>query len=209
MLARQPGARPPCGGWIESTSRPLRVISQEMMEFEFHISPVRSSSRPQTGVGTCGTSRSSRRARSASSLGRCGLSTASRTSGDDAVAPAPDLVAEEPKAAGRTCADYALGTTPCSLSALHAGTCSITNRPSRTRTSSAEWSRSRRSRCSSRASDSLEDACIQAHRVSTGAQREPVEIDAAVRGRSHWSLLPDVASRVCATHEGTRSKQRR
>ena len=79
--ARQPGARPPSGGWIDSTSSPLRAISHEFSEFEFHISPAPSSSRPQTGVGTCGTSSSSRRAQSGSSLRRCGLSTDSATSG--------------------------------------------------------------------------------------------------------------------------------
>jgi Domain of unknown function (DUF3459) len=81
LPARQPGARPPAGGRINSTSSPVRAISQEMIEFEFHISPARSSSRPQTGVGTSGTSSSSRRARSGSSLRRCGLSTASPRSG--------------------------------------------------------------------------------------------------------------------------------
>jgi hypothetical protein len=39
------------GKW-DSTSSPLRVVSQEMSKFEFHISPARSSSWPQTGVGT-------------------------------------------------------------------------------------------------------------------------------------------------------------
>ena len=50
--ARQPGARPPGGGCAESTSRPLRAIRHEINEFEFHISPAPTSSRPQTGVGT-------------------------------------------------------------------------------------------------------------------------------------------------------------
>src|SRR5436189_238954 len=40
MPARQPGARPPGGGLIESISSWLRSISHEMVEFEFHISPV-------------------------------------------------------------------------------------------------------------------------------------------------------------------------
>ena len=39
---------------MESTSRPLRVISHEITEFEFHISPAADSSRPQTGVGMVG-----------------------------------------------------------------------------------------------------------------------------------------------------------
>ena len=46
--ARQPGARPPAGGWIDSVGMPLRAISHAMIEFEFHISPAASSSRPQT-----------------------------------------------------------------------------------------------------------------------------------------------------------------
>src|ERR671936_935975 len=106
-----------------SASRPLRAINQEMMEFEFHISPVCSSSRPQTGVGTYGASSSMRSARSLSSVRHCGLSTASATSGitpsrqDHAVAPAPYLVAEEPKAARCVCADGAL-RDDASLAAL-------------------------------------------------------------------------------------------
>ena len=81
MPACHPGARPPCGGWIDSTASPLRAISQEIREFEFHISPAPSSSRPHTGVGASGTSSSSRRAQSGSSLRRRGLSTASARSG--------------------------------------------------------------------------------------------------------------------------------
>jgi hypothetical protein len=38
--ARQPGARPPCGGWIDSASIPLRAITHAITAFEFHISPV-------------------------------------------------------------------------------------------------------------------------------------------------------------------------
>jgi hypothetical protein len=36
----------------DSVSIPLRAITQAITEFEFHISPVPSSTRPQTGVGT-------------------------------------------------------------------------------------------------------------------------------------------------------------
>jgi hypothetical protein len=79
--ARQPGARPPAGTWIDSASRPLLAISHEMNELEFHISPARCSSRPHTGVGTKGTRSSSRRDVPGSSVSRRGLSTASLTSG--------------------------------------------------------------------------------------------------------------------------------
>ena len=71
--ARQPGARPPLGGCIPSTSRPLRAMSHEITEFEFHISPAWSSSRPQTGVGTPSTSSRKRSARPGSSVRRWGL----------------------------------------------------------------------------------------------------------------------------------------
>jgi hypothetical protein len=60
--ARQPGARPPCGRWIDSASIPLRAITHAITEFAFHISPVPSSSRSHTGVGTRGTTSSTRRA---------------------------------------------------------------------------------------------------------------------------------------------------
>jgi hypothetical protein len=75
--ARQPGARPPGGAWIDSASRLQLAISHEITEFEFHISPAPSSSRPQTAVGTWGARSSTRCARSGSSVSRCGLSTAS------------------------------------------------------------------------------------------------------------------------------------
>ena len=48
-------------GEARSTRRRARCArSHEIIEFEFHISPAPSSSRPQTGVGTCGASSSSR-----------------------------------------------------------------------------------------------------------------------------------------------------
>ena len=37
---RQPGARPPCGGWILLASIPAFVSNHDVTEFEFHISPV-------------------------------------------------------------------------------------------------------------------------------------------------------------------------
>src|SRR5450755_3011830 len=79
--AFQPGARPPSGGWIDSGSKPLLVISHAITELEFHISPPANSSRPHTGVGREGTKSSNRRAHAGSSVSRRGLSTASPTSG--------------------------------------------------------------------------------------------------------------------------------
>ncbi len=91
--ARRPAAR------IDSTPRPLRTISQEISELEFHISPAASSSRPQTAVGTSAHQvEQPLRERRIVDVSRCGLSTASSTSGIDAVAPAANLVPEEPQA---------------------------------------------------------------------------------------------------------------
>jgi hypothetical protein len=39
MPAVQPGARPPDGGAIADASRPAELRTQEITEFEFHISP--------------------------------------------------------------------------------------------------------------------------------------------------------------------------
>jgi len=52
-----------------------------MIEFEFHISPVAASSRPQTGVGTSGSSSRTGIPISASVVRRTGLSTAAAMSG--------------------------------------------------------------------------------------------------------------------------------
>jgi hypothetical protein len=59
--------------------------------------------------------------------------------GDDAVAPAAHLVAEEAEAAGGADADGAFGDHATLTVVPHAGACSITNRPSGTYISSAEW----------------------------------------------------------------------
>lgn len=58
--ASQPGARPPAGGAMALVSMSVRVSSQAASEFEFHISPVDCSSRPQVRVGKAGTSSRSR-----------------------------------------------------------------------------------------------------------------------------------------------------
>jgi hypothetical protein len=79
--ACHPGARPRAGGRIDSASIPLLAITHAITEFEFHISPVPSSSRPHTGVGTCATTSRTRRARCSSLVSCRGLSTASAMSG--------------------------------------------------------------------------------------------------------------------------------
>ena len=57
-------------------SWPLVVSSQEISEFEFHISPVPSSSSPQVAVRNAGTRASSVAAWSRSVLRQTGLCTA-------------------------------------------------------------------------------------------------------------------------------------
>jgi hypothetical protein len=138
--ACQPGARPPAGGWIDSLSIPLRVITHAITEFEFHISPVPSSSRPHTGVGTCATTSSKRRARSWSLLSRRGLSTASATSG---MCPSRQSRISYRKIRNRPAQRAPTGpsaTTPrCLPLQLWTGACSMTNAPSGSWTCSAEW----------------------------------------------------------------------
>src|SRR5437588_13007263 len=66
---------------MEEASNPAPVSSQDMIELEFHISPVFASSRPQVSIGTSGTIESRYRASSRLLLSRLGLSTASLRSG--------------------------------------------------------------------------------------------------------------------------------
>jgi hypothetical protein len=54
--ASQPGARRPDGGPISGVQIPARARSHDTSEFEFHISPPRSSSRPHVQMGNAGTS---------------------------------------------------------------------------------------------------------------------------------------------------------
>ena len=79
--ASQPGARPFAGGRSRSVGRPTRTSSHATIEFEFHMSPVRSSSRPQTGRGTLATSSRTRRATSGLAVSRRGPPTAHWRSG--------------------------------------------------------------------------------------------------------------------------------
>jgi hypothetical protein len=87
---RQPGARPPGGGWIFPAPIPERVSNHEITEFEFHMSSVWRSSLPHTNGGTDGTNSRISLARSRSSATRIGLQTASyRGSGPTDVRSAP------------------------------------------------------------------------------------------------------------------------
>ena len=160
-------------------SRPLRVISQEMSEFEFHISPVRSSSRPQTGVGTWGTSSSSRRARSASALRAVDRL---RNVGDDAVTPAPDLVAERSQPARHACPHCAFGDD-AAVGALTPCRCLLDHEPSLRRVHLERGVVEiatipvRKSR-----GEPLEDPPVETNRMTAGAERQPVQVDRTGHG---------------------------
>ena len=80
-----------------------------MNEFEFHISPAASWSRPQTSAGTDGARSSTRRARRGSVVSSCGLSTASAMSGMTPLRPAAQLIAEDSQAPGPLAADGTSG----------------------------------------------------------------------------------------------------
>lgn len=67
-----PAGRRMCRLLVET----LRASSQEISEFEFHISPACSSSGPKTGVDTSGTSSNRRRVRRMRECGKPGRATA-------------------------------------------------------------------------------------------------------------------------------------
>ena len=189
LPACQPGARPPVGTRTDSTSRPLQVMSHEIRELEFHISPARLSSRPQTSGGTAGT-RSRRRRASAGRLSaavgcrrlrryRGSLRRASdgpRSERSGSVRPSglrrhprrPRRARPVVVAHGRL-----LDDEPPFRHAHHERrVVEIARRPALG------------TRC-----HSLVDTPVQPHGVPTGAEREPVELDAVGRSRSFHCVL--------------------
>jgi hypothetical protein len=66
---------------MPSVGRPAAATSQAIIEFEFHISPACSSSRPHTGVGTVAARSRTRWAKAGSLVSRRGPPTASARSG--------------------------------------------------------------------------------------------------------------------------------
>ena len=133
-------ARPMCGGWILPASMPPRMSNHEITEFEFHISPVWRSSRPQTRGGTDGTKSRICAARSRSFVTRAGLETASATSG---MTPSRHRRTSYRKTRKRPAC--LVPTAPCTTApccspvARGTGVCSMTKRPSGTTTTRAEW----------------------------------------------------------------------
>jgi len=134
------------------TSWPLLASSQDMKELEFHMSPVRSSSRPHVNVGTQCTSSSSRRARAGSVGTRHGSPTANRRSG---ITPSGQHRTSYLKNLERPSARAATGpdaTDPRSpWGPFHAGPISTAHGTSSTRTMSAAWNSAAGGRCARRA----------------------------------------------------------
>src|SRR5579872_4037479 len=79
--ASHPGARPFLGGCPAADRSPAFASTQEVIEFEFHISPVCSSSRPHTGVGTSGRRSNTWRISESLTVIGTGLATACGRSG--------------------------------------------------------------------------------------------------------------------------------
>ena len=194
MPADHPGARPPAGGRIDSTSRPLAATSHDTTEFEFHMSPVPSSSRPQTGLGMRGTRSSSRRATRGSSVRRRGLSTASPRSGMTPSRQQRTSYRNTRNRPSARCPTAPSQTTPrAAESSSGIGADSIAKRASGTVTISAEWYRSARGRRSRAATTSLVCLAVEPHEPPACAERQPVEVDA--RRLHRWSLQRSAPAR--------------
>ena len=189
--ACQPGARPPAGGCSDSGASPLRASSHATIEFEFHISPAASSSRPHTSAGTCGARPSTRSATAGSSVEAPRAVDRLVAIGDVAVAPAPHLVAEDPEAtrpagadraarddaalAGRATGNRRLldHVAPHSDAHLERGVVEVARLPPR-----------------EACPDRLEGAAAQPDAVAARTERQPVEIDAGpgLGVVTHWRL---------------------
>ena len=101
-----------------AVSIPLRAISHEISELEFHLSPALSSSRPHTGVGTCGTSSRIRVAHVGSSLRREWTVDGLIDVWDAPSAPAADFIAEQARPPKLLMADGAFGNNAAFRGAL-------------------------------------------------------------------------------------------
>ncbi len=181
--ASQPGARPPGGGWSWSVSTPARASSHEISELEFHMSPVCSSSRPHTGVGTDGTRSRTRCARARSFATRSGLDDRLVRIGDGASAPSTDLVAEQPEPSRPSRPDRALGDDATLSSALVWDRRGLDDEPAvgdAHLQGGVEESAPRA--MLDEGFDRLVDLPVQADHVAARAQRDPVEVDRPRRG---------------------------
>jgi hypothetical protein len=181
--ASQPGARPPGGGPRRSVSTPAHARSHETGELEFQMSPVPSSSRPQTAIGTDGTRLRTRCARVRSFATRRARDRLARV-GDGASAPSTYLVAEEPATSGPSGPDRALGDHAALSSPLVADRRGLDDEAAvgdlyLKRGVVQGEPRAVLDRCL----DRLVCLSIQTHQVATRAQGDPIEVDCSGGGR--------------------------
>ena len=133
------------------------------------------------GVGTSGTSSSSRRAVRVVVAQPLWAVDCLGNIGNDTVAPAANFVAEEPEA---TCPGATDGTnsdyTRLAPLPSRTGACSITNRPP-ARAPRAPSGRGRRPAAARACCDGLEDPAVQPNRMPAGTKGQPVQVDATLR----------------------------
>ena len=109
--ALQPGARPPAGGRRDPASRPARSTSHAITEFEFDVPRRRARRGPRRASARAASGRESG-ARSRARSSESGAVDLLPRRPDHAVAPAAELVAKQPRAAGRPSADRTAETAP-------------------------------------------------------------------------------------------------
>ena len=121
--AFHPGARPPCGGVIAAVWCPLTASSHETREFEFHISPVPSSSSPPGRSREIWDRRKKPRRAVMVGVEVYGAFHGVGAVIDDAVTPTPHLVAEELRSTQRRETDWSFadGATVGCRAAPHRG----------------------------------------------------------------------------------------
>jgi hypothetical protein len=182
--ACHPGARPPAGGRIASVGRPLWASSQAITELESHISPVPSSSRPQTGLGRLSTSARRRWATTGSSLNRWGLATASLAS---AITPSRQRRTSKRNTRQRPSRRLppgpprprrATGRRRQGWAAVFDHKATLGNPYDEGGVVQVE-----RSPVLPAGVDGLPDVAVQAHEPTAGAEGEPIQLDACLGGR--------------------------
>jgi hypothetical protein len=166
----------------------VRAISQEISEFEFHISPAASSSRPQTGG--CPGHQLEQPSRAVEIVAEA-MRTLDRLADvrDHAVAPASDLVTEEAEPARRVRPDGTLGDDATLGPVAGAERCLLDHEAS-LRDANLERGVEEvaggppgEPRCRR-----LEEASVQTHRMAARAEREAVEVDAGAQLAGHAAI---------------------
>ena len=148
-----------------------------MNELEFHISPAASWSRPQTRVGTDGASSSTRRARRGSVVSSWALDCFGDV-GYDTVAPAAQLIAEDPQMPGPAASDRASGDD-VAFGAVVVRDWRLFDHEASLRHAHLERGVVEVARGSmpEQRRSGLVDAPVDCHGMSARAERQPVQVD--------------------------------